>query len=104
MHISNRMSKIEIPDDMHLSRQQQRASTDAARRARSSSPVRQGSSHWDRGYDSDDEGTARFGRTLSQSLGAPLTTTFGDAYSPLRSAIRPGSYTFKSAKDGVCAA
>ncbi|KAK9907534.1 hypothetical protein WJX75_005496 [Coccomyxa subellipsoidea] len=85
-------------------RQQQRASTDAARRARSSSPVRQGSSHWDRGYDSDDEGTARFGRTLSQSLGAPLTTTFGDAYSPLRSAIRPGSYTFKSAKDGVQAA
>ncbi|CAL8462888.1 g2422 [Coccomyxa elongata] len=81
----------------------QRAFTGAARRARSSSPVRQGSSYLDRGYDSDDESTTgRFhGRhTLSQSLAAdPMTATFGDAYSPLRSAIRPGSFTFKSAQD-----
>lgn len=65
--------------------------------------MRQGSSYLDRGYDSDDESTTgRFhGRhTLSQSLAAdPMTATFGDAYSPLRSAIRPGSFTFKSAQE-----
>ncbi|BDA48117.1 probable zinc finger protein Dzip1 at N-terminal half [Coccomyxa sp. Obi] len=81
----------------------QRAFTGGARRARSSSPVRQGSSYLDRGYDSDDESTTgRFhGRhTLSQSLAAdPMVAAFGDAYSPLRSAIRPGSFTFKSAQE-----
>lgn len=75
-----------------------------ARRARSVSPVRQGSTHWDRGYESQDEGDARYSRrpthTLSNTLPYdPLNATFGEDYSPLRSAIRPGSFTYKSTND-----
>lgn len=76
-----------------------RQSSMAARRARSMSPERERSFGEQRGYGSDSEAVGG-GITRSQSFlqpaHDPMADSYGDIYSPLRSGIRPGSFTFAS--------
>ena len=72
-----------------------------SRRARSMSPERRHSDGGGRGYGSDSEALssgAVVGRSRSFLHPAPdpMADSYGDIYSPLRSGIRPGSFTFTS--------
>ena len=69
-----------------------------ARRARSMSPERERSFADARGYGSDSEALGGLARSQSFLHPAhdPLADSCGDIYSPLRSGIRPGSFTFAS--------
>ena len=76
-----------------------------AKRARSMSPERERSFVDPRGYGSDSEALGGIARSQSLLHPAhdPMVDSYGDIYSPLRSGIRPGSFTFASLNElGMC--
>ena len=69
------------------------------------SPERERSFADARGYGSDSEALGGLARSQSILHPAhdPLMDSYGDIYSPLRSGIRPGSFTFASLNElGMC--